>query len=237
MSDRMSTGKKEAAATQVELDIIVVHMELTLIAIIQGVALTFLVDRSYEVLVSLRFTFWPYVLTGLLTILIFWSRSLVHTLTVIRWPLDFTHNFMYIACTLAEAVAFTQLTNPLYWYALTALFALTVWALFVLDLRMIRRRIGDSSGPTGSRLYALVEREQLLNIRFFLPATVVFNLLAMLALQAWPAALIQGEGHVIIALVQLAAAVGYLLYGIRFFSRVIPLIAKTRQEWSEEVLP
>jgi len=210
VSERMSTGKKEATATQVELDIIVVHMELTLIAIIQGVALTFLVDRSYDVLVSLRFTFWPYVLTGLLTILIFWSRSLVHTLTVIRWPLDFTHNFMYIACTLAEAVAFTQLSNPLYWYALTALFALTVWALFVLDLRMIRRRIGDSSGPTGSRLYAL---------------------------KAWPAALIQRGGHVIIALVQLAAAVAYLLYGISFSSRVIPSIAKTRQEWSEEVLP
>jgi hypothetical protein len=102
---------------------------------------------------------------------------------------------------------------------------------------MIRRRIGDSSRPTGSRLYALVEREQLLNIRFFLPATVVFNLLAVLALKAWPAALIERGGHVIIALVQLAAATGYLLYGISFFSRVIPFIAKTRQEWSEDALP
>ena len=133
------------------------HIELTLLSIIQGVALYFLVDRSYEALVSFRISFWPYAVTGLLIIFIFWSRSLIHTLTVIRWPLDLTHNFMYIACTMVQAVTFTQWTNPVHWYALNALFALLV----------------------------------------------------------------------------LAAALGYLLYVMRFFSRVIPLIAKTRQEWRE----
>jgi len=231
----MIKNDNQPVAPHTELDTIVIHMELTLIAIIQGVALTFLVERSYDVLVSLHVIFWPYILTGLLTILIFWSRSLVHTLTVIRWPLELTHNFIYIVCTLAEAAAFTQLTNPLSWYALNALFGFLVWVLFVLDQRLIRRRIMDSSGPTGSRLYALVEREQRLNIRFFMPATVVFNLLAITALRLWPAFLIQRQGHVIIALVQLAAALGYLLDGARFFSRVIPLIAKTRQEWREDV--
>jgi hypothetical protein len=67
----MSTGSNQASGTHGELDTIVVHMELTLIAIIQGVALTFLVERSHEVIVSLHIILWPYVLTGLLTILIF----------------------------------------------------------------------------------------------------------------------------------------------------------------------
>lgn len=233
----MSTGRKEAAATQSELDSLVVQMELTLIAIIQGVALTFLVEHSYDVFINLRIIFWPYVLTGLLTILIFWSRSLIHTLTVIRWPLDLTHNFMYIACTLAEAIAFTQLTNPSYWYASGALFVLMIWVLLVFDLRMIRRRIGAGSGPMGSKLYTLVEREQLLNIKFYIPAIAVFNLLAMVAVELWPIPLIQQGGHVIIALLQLAGALGYLIYGVRFFYRVIPLIAKTREEWREDVPP
>jgi hypothetical protein len=228
--------RKEASATQIQLDGLVVNIELTLISIIQGVAFSFLADHSRDVLVGWQLTFWPYVVTGLLIILLFWSRSLIHTLTVIRWPLDLGHNFMYIACTLVETVAFTQLTNTLQWYALNALFALMLWVLFGLDLRMVRRRIRDSAGPTGSRLYAIVEREQFLNIKFFMPATVVFNLLAMMAVGLWRVPLIEKGGHVIIALVQLAAALGYLLYVMRFFIRIIPLIVKTRQEWRDDLL-
>ena len=223
----------ETSTTRTELDTLVAHIELTLLSIIQGVALFFLVDRSYEMLVSFRIIFWPYAVTGLLIILIFWSRSLIHTLTVIRWPLDLTHNLMYIACTMVEAVTFTQLTNPVHWFALNALFALMIWVLFVLDLRMIRRRRGDSSGPIGSTLYAVVEQEQLLGLKRYIPATVLFNLLALLALRLWTTCLVGRGGHVIIALVQLAAAFGYLVYVMCFFSRVIPLIAKTRQEWRE----
>ena len=209
------------------------HIELTLLSIIQGVALFFLVDRSCDILVNFRIIFWPYAVTGLLIILIFWSRSLIHTLTVIRWPLDLSHNFMYILCTMIEAVTFTQLTNPLHWYALNTLFAFMVWVLFVLDLRMIRRRITDSVGPAGSGLYAIVEREQILSMKFFIPATVLFNLLAMVAIESRTLPLIEKGGHVIIALVQLVVAFGYLIYVMRFFTRILPLIAKTRQEWRD----
>ena len=144
---------------------------------------------------------------------------------------------MYIACTLVEAVAFTQLTNPLNWYALNAVFGLMAWAIFALDLRMIRCRIIDSSGPAGSRLYAIVEQEQSLNIRFFMPAIMAFNLLAMILVWSQRAFFIEKGNHVIIALVQLVAAFGYLLYVMRFFARIVPLIVKTRQEWREGVLP
>ncbi|MBI4766177.1 MAG: hypothetical protein HY787_16520 [Deltaproteobacteria bacterium] len=128
-------------------------------------------------------------------------------------------------------MAFTQLTNPVYWYTWNSLFATAVWVLFILDLRMIRDRIRDPSGPKGRTLYVLVEREQLLGIKVYMPATVVFNVLAAVAVILWPEALIRRDGHVVIALGQLAAAFGYLFYGIRYFSRVRPLIAGTRQEW------
>jgi hypothetical protein len=237
MPDRIYTERKEASATQTELDSLVVNIELTLISIIQAVALTFLVEHSFDVLVGLQLSLWPYVVTGLLIILAFWSRSLIHTLTVIRWPLDLGHNFMYIACTLVEGVTFTQLTNTLHWYALNALFGLMILALLAFDLRMIRHRISDSAGPMASKLYAIVEREQFLNIRFFMPATVVFNLLAMMAAWVWAAPFIEENGHVIIGLVQLALALGYLIYVMRFFVRIAPLIAKTRQEWRDDVPP
>ena len=149
MTDPIS-AKKETSSAQTQLDGLVVNIELTLISIIQGVAFSFLADNSRAVLVNMQLAFWPYAVTGLLIILLFWSRSLIHALTVIRWPLEFGHNFMYIACTLVETIAFTQLTNPLTWYALNTVFALMAGVLFTLDLRMIQRSIADSAGQIGS---------------------------------------------------------------------------------------
>jgi len=236
MADQISTHKVESSAAQAQLDGLVVNIELTLISIIQGVAFSFLADNSRGVLVDMQLVFWPYAVTGLLIILLFWSRSLIHTLTVIRWPLEFGHNFMYVACTLVETIAFTQLTKPLHWYALNAVFALMAGILFALDLRMIRCRIADSDGQIGCRLYAMVEREQLLNIRWVIPATVVFNLLAMMAARYWAASFVAGGGHVLVGMVQLAATFAYLFYVTRFFSRIITLIVQTRQEWRDDVL-
>src|ERR1700757_5464651 len=109
--------RKAQRATRRQLDGLVVNIELTLVSIIQGVALYFLTESSRAPLGDLRFDQWPYVANGLLVILLFWSRSMAHTLTLIRWPLEFAHNFLYIACTLIEAVTFTDLTVPLEWYA------------------------------------------------------------------------------------------------------------------------
>jgi len=237
MSDRIDTDRRDASVTQTEIDALVVRIELTLISIVQGVALSFLADQAHAVLVSGPFSSWPYVVTGQLIILLFWSRSLIHTLTVIRWPLEFGHNFLYIACTLVETVTFTQPTQPLRWYALNVLFGLTIWAVFTLDLRMIRRRMRDSAGPTGSQLYAMVTREQGVNVKVWMPATVVCNLLAAVAVYRWPGALIDAGGHVIMAVGQLTAALGYLCYVMRFFTRIRPLIVTTRREWRDDVLP
>ena len=101
---------------------------------------------------------------------------------------------------------------------------------------MIRDRIADSAGQIGSRLYSIVEREQLLNIRVVIPATVIFNLLTMMAARYWPVPFVAEGGHVFVSMVQLAATFGYLFYVTRFFTRIIPMIVQTRQEWRDDVL-
>src|SRR5882724_7063561 len=138
----------------------VVEIELTLCSIIQGVALYFLVENARAVVSMGQVSAWPYVATGLIIILLFWSRSLIHTLTLIRWPLEFVHNFFYIACTLVEAIAFTRLNNPFSWFVWNAVFSALVWGLFAYDLRMIRARRADSRGEDSSRLYKIVMRDQ-----------------------------------------------------------------------------
>src|SRR5206468_10039823 len=142
-----SSDAVKLAEARSELDGMVVEIELTLISIIQGVALTFLIERARDVASFHNAVYWPYVLAGLLVIFVFWSRSVLHIITVIRWPLEFGHNFLYIACALVEAVMFSELTNPKGWFALGTVFGLIGWSLFAYDLRLIRARETDSAGP------------------------------------------------------------------------------------------
>lgn len=209
----------------------VVEIELTLCSIIQGVALYFLVDNARQVLSAGQAEAWPYVATGLLIILLFWSRSLIHTLTVIRWPLEFVHNFFYIACALVEALAFTRLNDPFMWFALTALYAVVVWSLFVYDMRIVALRGRDSAGPIGSRLYAMVGADQLLNIKLFIPLIFLSNVASAIAIYLRPDFFLGHGGHYILVAVQGLGLLGYLIYVIRAYIHLAPLIAQTREEW------
>lgn len=209
----------------------VVEIELTLCSIIQGVALYFLVDNTRLVLSGGQSAAWPYAAAGLLIILLFWSRSLIHTLTLIRWPLEFVHNFFYISCALIEALAFTRLANPFMWFVLTALFAVLVWALFVYDLRIVRLRGRDSAGPVGSQLYAMVARDQRLNIAIVIPAIFAFNAGSAICIYARPEFFLQRNGHLILIALQMLGLLVYLAHVIRAFTKFVPLISVTREEW------
>lgn len=213
-----------------ELDSLVVNMELTLISIIQGVALYFLTDSTRTPLLSGQANALPYVAAGLLIILLFWSRSLIHTFTVIRWPLDFGHNFGYIACTLVEAVWFTQLINVQNWYLVGAIYSTMIWFLFAFDTRMIRRRLHESIGTAGRTLFGTLEREQLLHVRLGMPLVTGFY--AISAVLAFTQAdwFVGQNGHLFFSLLQLLAAAIYLAYVLRLFNRLSPLILAYRQE-------
>jgi hypothetical protein len=214
-----------------ELDAMVVEIELTLTSIVQGVALYFLIDNARTVLPVQQSAFWLYVVAGLLIILIFWSRSVVHTLTLIRWPLEFGHNFLYIACTLGESLLFTRLSNPRAWFAIGTLYAAIVWLLFIYDFRLIRARERDSAGEASDQLYELVTRDQRVNIGALVPALFFLNLACVICIRTWPAFFTARNGHVWLAAVELLALGIYLLYVLRFFRTLAPLISRARQEW------
>jgi hypothetical protein len=214
-----------------ELDSMVVEIELTLCSIIQGVALYFLVDNARLVLSGGQSAAWPYTATGLLIILLFWSRSLIHTLTLIRWPLEFVHNFFYIACALVESLAFTRLADPFMWFVMTALYAVVVWALFVYDRRIVNLRGKDSAGPVGSRLYAMVGADQRRNIVLIIPVIFAFNASCALAIYARPVFFLQHNGHLILIALQAIGLLFYLAHVIRAFIQFVPLISATRGEW------
>jgi len=208
----------------------VINIELTLTSIIQGVALYFLTDNARDLLSRDDAASWLYIVAGLLIILIFWSRSITHTLTLIRWPLEFGHNFLYIACVLGEALLFTCLTNPRAWFELSAVYAVGVWFLFVYDLRMVGPRDVDRPSAASRRLSAMIARDQRLNIRLLIPALFGLNLLCVFALKMQPVFFLAQHGHACLATIQIISLTAYLAYVVKFFGRLAPLIAQRQEE-------
>ena len=226
---------KSPPASRSELDEVIVTIELTLASIVQGLALSFLADNANAVLSKGPATAWPYVGVALLTILLFWSRALIHTLTLIRWPLEFVHNFLYFVCALVEVLAFKHLSDPFMWFALNAVFAALVWGLFVHDLRIIRQRARDSVGPSSSRLYAIVEADQWLNIRIIMPCLFLFTLGSAFAIKMAPEFFLARNGHLLLIVCQAVGLLLYLTCVVRAFTGITPLISATRAEWRDDV--
>jgi hypothetical protein len=218
-------------AARSELDSMIVEIELTLISIIQGVALTFLIESAKNVTSLHDMIFWPYVMAGLLVIFVFWSRSVLHIITVIRWPLEFGHNFLYIACALIEALLFSRVHDPRGWFAFGTSFGAVGWLLFVYDLRLIHARARDSAGPASNRLIAVVTKDQWLNIVVLVPAVLLFSLACYICIRLRPDLFLDRNFHVGLVAVQAAGFSGYLLYVVRYYKGIAPLILEARAEW------
>lgn len=209
-----------------QLDNTVVGIELTLISIIQGLALGVLAAASITPLMQWQWQAWPYIVTGLLAILIFWSRSLVHTLSFIGWPLEFGHTFIYFAATLVEAVALSQVADPERWFALNTLYTAAIWGLYAYDLKVVRRHAGDFSSAGERALLADIVRDQQLNIRWMMPLAVAFQGGAWWLIHARPELMLQGRWHLLAIMLSLLFSANYLYGGVRLLRR--------RQDWIVE---
>jgi hypothetical protein len=212
-----------------ELDSVVINIELTLVSIIQGVALFFLTDNARALLSREPASAAPYVAAGLCVIFIFWSRSVIHILTLIRWPLEFVHNFFYIACALGEAILFTRLDSPLAWFQISAVYSGVVWLLFIYDMRLIRARIAESRADSERSMYARARSDQLLNICLLVPLLIVLNLVSAFAIWRWPNLFIARAGHIWLISAQLVSFIGYLIYTGRYFAAIAPLVLRSRE--------
>jgi len=212
-----------------ELDANIVNVELTLASIIQGVALYFLTENARTALSLNNWSSLLYLSAGLCIICIFWSRSIIHTLTLIKWPLEFGHNFLYIACALGEAILFTRLEHPLAWFRLSTAYAAFVWLLFAYDLRLIGARLRETTTEAERSLYQRTWEDQLLNIRLLMPFLFFFNLACALAISHWSDYFLERSGNVWLIAAQLLSFLIYLVYVTRFYQRIAPLILRSHE--------
>lgn len=222
-ANRLQHLRREA---KIQLDASVAGIELTLISIIQGLALGVLAAASITPLVEWQWQVWPYIGTGLLAILIFWSRSLVHTLSFIGWPLEFGHTFLYFGATLVEAVALSQVADPERWFALNTAYTIAIWGLYAHDLKVVRRHADDFSSDGERALLADIVNDQLLNIRWMMPLAIAYQGGAWWLIHAYPATMLQDRWHLLAIVLSLLFSVNYLHGGVRLLRR--------RQDWIVE---
>ena len=214
--DPASRLRREAQSRH---DTTVVGIELTLISIIQGLALAVLASSEVQPMVRLQWETWPYIATGLLVILIFWSRSLIHTLSFIGWPLEFGHTFGYFGATLIEAAALTQVADPQAWFALNACYALAVWGLYAWDLRVVRRQPRAFDTDAERALHDDVVADQRRNIVFLMPMAVAFQGLSWWLVHRYPGAMLHGRWHLLPIGLTIVFSLYYLHGGVRLLRR------------------
>lgn len=221
--DRVNPHRR---AARNQLDQTVVGIELTLISIVQGLALGVLAAAATQPLLRWQWQAWPYIACGLLVILVFWSRSLIHTLSFVGWPLEFGHTFIYFAATLIEAVALSQVAEPERWFALSALYAATIWGLYAYDLRVVRRLAVEAATPAQRALLDDIVRDQAINIRWMMPLAVFCQAAAWWLIHHYPQAMLHDRWHLLLIGLTLLFSLDYLYGGVR--------LLRHRQDWIVE---
>ncbi len=202
-----------------KLDDFVVQIEFLLISVVQGVALGALASSATGVVTNMQFEYWIYILSGFLFILIFWSQAIMHVLSFIRWPLDMIHNFLYFLASLVEVMAFSQINSPLHWFAFFFIFVLITGFLYFFDLRLIKK------SQIGKALYEHTVKEQLFELKVFVPLGLLFNAVCIWLIFKYPSYFVTNHYHVILALLQSLFALIILINCLNIFKKRLQLIS------------
>jgi hypothetical protein len=110
-------------------------------------------------------------------------------------------------------------------------FAILAWFVFVVDLRrIVRQRESEAAGPAEEELYGVIVRDHRINILLLMPGMMFLNLSAIGSIYSWPEVLVRGGGHVVFATIQTIAFLSYLIYVVRFFSAMAPIVLRANQQ-------
>ena len=211
--------QKRPVLTRERLDGTAVDIEFLLIAVIQGFALATLAVDSDAVIGGAEWQYWPYVLGAFILILNFWSLAIVHSISFISWPFDLVHTLLYFLVAFVEVAAFAQVTHPATWFGMMMVFFLVSALLYAWDLKMIRERRAEfDDTPARRRLYDHILRWQVLEIRWVVPAAIVFQAAVVAAMLSAPDLVLGGNRHFYVILAQDLFGLVYLLAIVRTFA-------------------
>jgi hypothetical protein len=200
-------------ARNAELESMATGVELTLASVLQGIALALLIPKIVELLTSGEYAKLPYIPASLLLIFVVWVAFIGHALSVIAWPFDPLHHFLYFLVTASEAVLLVVIDQPAQWFLGLAGFALVM----AFNTWYNRRRLGRLrryyASADEQTLYAHIAAEQRADLGF-MAGYLALGALGFIALRLRP-----GLG--------LPQELGWAVTG--FGAMVLPLVHALRQ--------
>lgn len=215
------------------LDGTAVDIEFLLIAVIQGLALTTLAVASEPVIGEAEWIYAPYVLAGFVLILNFWALAIIHSISFISWPFDLVHTLLYFLVGFVEVAGFTEVTHPARWFVFMFVFFLVSALLYAWDMKMIREREreeGLDGRPARRALYAVVARDQMVQLRVMLPGALIFHGAIVLLLWLRPDAVLAGGRHLWFVGAQIVFGLVFLGFVVRDYGVRERLIADAAAE-------
>ena len=202
-------------------DEIAINIELALISLIEGFALVNLAEQAVPLLNSDALQYLPYILSGLVIILVFWSQSILHAVSFIRWPMNMGHMFLYFVAAFVQVVAYSNLTNIRMWFFWWTVFTLIGFGMYVLDLKIIR----SMHGVLEKTYIDAVERRHVYEMKVLVPFALAFNFLMLVLVSYHPNLFVSPFAYAIPALLQLAISSGALYDCVRNFRERSAMIA------------
>lgn len=226
---------RRTVITRERLDGTAVDIEFLLIAVIQGLALTTLAVESEAVIGGENWLYWPYVATGLVLILNFWSLAIIHSISFISWPFDLVHTLLYILVAFVEVAAFAEIAHPARWFVFIFVFFLLSWLLYVWDMRVIREKREEfQDTPARIKLYGHIYRQQSIELRFLLPVAILFHAVVVALLWLSPDLILADNRHLYVVGAQFLSGLVYLGDIIRNFSVRRRLLSDCVEEVADE---
>lgn len=161
--------EQDAAASSMEgapstpssdLEGLATGVELTLASVLQGIAVALIIPRAVELIMAGELAKLPYIPATLLLIFIVWVALINHAISVISWPFDPLHNFLYFLIAGSQALLAAILDQPAQWFLALAGFALIMTFNTWYNQRLLERQAARYQTPASRRLYAHIHAEQ-----------------------------------------------------------------------------
>lgn len=205
--------RKFVKRSQSELDQITLNIEFLVINIVQGFAIVALAESAVPIFTNLQYIYFPYIVSGFLITCIFWSESLMHAVSFIRWPIDFIHSFLYFLAGILEVMIFMQLGNPLRWFLFSTIFFIVAFLIYLYDFRLIKLY----HLKINHQLLTLIMKRQRFELLSFILPGLAFNSMGLLVIYFFPTLFIKNNYHVFLIFLQLFAGFYMLFNSLKHF--------------------
>jgi len=108
-------------------------------------------------------------------------------------------------------------------------FVLVAGVLYYYDLLLIKACKSDfSKTSSGKALYEDLHKEQMTNMKFFVPGGLLFNAACIFLIVKHPQIFIQNHNHVFLVGIQILFGLVILLTSLKTFKKRLALIAKNK---------